>query len=249
MSKDSFWFKHDSNAKDDLKLLKIKKIYTHWGIGIYWEVIECLRNEPNYRYSINESDLQFLCEDLLRCKDFSKFKTWFKDCLNIIPEPLFNCDQNYFWSDSLNKRMREWEILKTNGIKGGRPKKPERKPSRKPRSKPERKPEAYPLDKIRLDLIDKKEIKEEYIDCFSEWLIYKQERKETYKSDKSILICYKHLLNLSNNNPGIAKLIIDQSMANNWAGLFEFKGQVKNDKSNIQIESKRVKLENYEFNK
>ncbi len=34
---------------------------------------------------------------------------------------------------------------------------------------------------------------------------------------------YNKLLKLSNNNPVTAKSIVEQSMANNWAGIFELK--------------------------
>lgn len=62
-----------------------------------------------------------------------------------------------------------------------------------------------------------------FIPIMKEWLDYKQKRKENYKTDASIRKCYQNLIKLSNNNSSIAQLIIDQSIANNWAGLFELK--------------------------
>ena len=58
---------------------------------------------------------------------------------------------------------------------------------------------------------------------FKDWLEYKKDRKEKYKSEKSIQLAYNKLVKLSDNNPEIAKEIVEQSMANNWAGLFELK--------------------------
>lgn len=63
----------------------------------------------------------------------------------------------------------------------------------------------------------------EYKEVFSQWLSFKKARKETYKDQKSIELCFNKLLKLSSNNPSKAKLIVEQSMANNWAGLFELK--------------------------
>lgn len=63
----------------------------------------------------------------------------------------------------------------------------------------------------------------EFTDAFSTWLEYKRERKESYKSEKSLKAAYSKLLKLSGNNPCIASEIVEQSMANNWAGLFELK--------------------------
>lgn len=57
------------------------------------------------------------------------------------------------------------------------------------------------------------------------WLEYKRIRKESYRSEIGIRKCLTMLRNLSGANPEIAAAIIDQSIANNWAGLFELKRQ------------------------
>lgn len=57
------------------------------------------------------------------------------------------------------------------------------------------------------------------------WLEYKRIRKESYRSEIGIRKCLTMLRNLSGNNPETAAAIIDQSIANNWAGLFELKRQ------------------------
>lgn len=57
------------------------------------------------------------------------------------------------------------------------------------------------------------------------WLDYKRLRKESYRSEIGIRKCLTMLRNLSGNNPKTAAAIIDQSIANNWAGLFELKRQ------------------------
>ena len=58
------------------------------------------------------------------------------------------------------------------------------------------------------------------------WLEYKRLRKESYKSEIGIRKCLTMLHNLSGGNPQTATAIIDQSIANNWAGLFELKRSV-----------------------
>ncbi len=66
-------------------------------------------------------------------------------------------------------------------------------------------------------------INTKFLHIIKEWLEYKSDRKENYKSEKSLTEFYKHLLKYSNNNPTTAEKIIEQSMANNWAGIFELK--------------------------
>lgn len=55
------------------------------------------------------------------------------------------------------------------------------------------------------------------------WLDYKKSRKEKYKNNASIQAMVKNLHSLSGGNKDQAAAIIQQSMANNWAGVFELK--------------------------
>ncbi len=64
----------------------------------------------------------------------------------------------------------------------------------------------------------------EFREVFNDWLTYKRERHETYKP-RGAQAFYTRLLNLSGNDPNKAKLIIEQSMSNNYAGIFELKQQ------------------------
>ena len=66
-------------------------------------------------------------------------------------------------------------------------------------------------------------VSDDFKDVFSSWLEYKREKKESYKSNKALEACYKKLLELSNNNPDTARLIVEQSMASNWSGIFELR--------------------------
>ena len=58
---------------------------------------------------------------------------------------------------------------------------------------------------------------------FSMWLEYKHQRNETYKSETSLKVCYNRLVRYAGGDPETAKAIVEQSMANNWAGLYELK--------------------------
>lgn len=54
------------------------------------------------------------------------------------------------------------------------------------------------------------------------WMAYKKERKQSYKSlgQKGFINKLKHL---SDNNAETARKIVEQSIANNWAGIFPLK--------------------------
>lgn len=86
-------------------------------------------------------------------------------------------------------------------------------------------------------------VEEEFTDAFSEWIEYKKARKENYKTEKSLIAAYNKLKNLSGNDPVIAKEIVEQSLANNWAGLFELQNNYgKNKQSNEKFDDSRFRF-------
>lgn len=66
----------------------------------------------------------------------------------------------------------------------------------------------------------------QFLELINKWLKYKKEKKQSY-TQMGIEMFYKKLLTLSNNNLSVASEIINNSIANNYAGIFE----LKNNKS------------------
>lgn len=60
------------------------------------------------------------------------------------------------------------------------------------------------------------------------WLAYKKEKSQSYKPT-GFKTFYKKLCELSNNNPQIAMAIIEQSMQNNYAGIFPLRNNNNNN--------------------
>ena len=58
---------------------------------------------------------------------------------------------------------------------------------------------------------------------FLEWLAYKRERREKYTTQRTLKACYNNLVKLSGGSPAVARKMVEQSEANNWAGLFKLK--------------------------
>lgn len=91
----------------------------------------------------------------------------------------------------------------------------------------------------------------EFTPVMEEWLQYKRQRKQSYKSDKSIAQCYKNLVKLSNGDPVVAMEIIHQSMANNWSGIFPLKNESSNpnnygNNNGQGIDPQQLKRQQYE---
>lgn len=66
----------------------------------------------------------------------------------------------------------------------------------------------------------------QFLKLINKWLKYKKEKKQSY-TQMGIEMFYKKLLTLSNNDLSVASEIINNSIANNYAGIFE----LKNNKS------------------
>ena len=72
------------------------------------------------------------------------------------------------------------------------------------------------------EALDLSFVGDRYRDIFEYWLRYKKERGQTYKQS-GVEACYRKLVKMSNGDPQTALSIIEQSVSNNWAGLFELK--------------------------
>lgn len=81
------------------------------------------------------------------------------------------------------------------------------------------KPPKAPKKKAEIDTMF---VRNDFIPVVNEWLQYKKERGQPYKQ-KGFNAFYSTLLDLSHGDPDKARRIIQQSMANNWAGIFALK--------------------------
>jgi hypothetical protein len=94
MKKEAYYFSHDSNAKDDPKILKLRMNLGWEGYGLFWGLIELLRNQPDYRMQKHYMSIAFALHT-----DENKIKSLVNDF------DLFSQDHDLFWSESLLKRM------------------------------------------------------------------------------------------------------------------------------------------------
>lgn len=65
-----------------------------------------------------------------------------------------------------------------------------------------------------------------------QWLLFRKELKKPYKTQKGVEQFYIQLKKLSDNTPIIAQKIINQSISNEWQGIFELKAS-KPDKQEM----------------
>ena len=64
------------------------------------------------------------------------------------------------------------------------------------------------------------------------WLAYKRERHQTYKP-RGLEAMRRRLFDLSGGDPNTALAIVEQSMANNYAGIFPLKSNNQNAQQSL----------------
>jgi uncharacterized protein YdaU (DUF1376 family) len=109
--KDTFYFSHDYNARNDPKLVKLRVQLGHEAIGVYWSLVEYLYEQKGY-LNINELDL--IADSL-----HTKFDLLEKIVKNF---DLFILKEKEFYSKAIIKRLKlrteKSQKLKENARKG-----------------------------------------------------------------------------------------------------------------------------------
>lgn len=82
--------------------------------GLYWAIIEMLRNEATYKLPLNKNTYRAIKMQTGTSIDVEKYLS---DCINEYTDSesgngLFNADNKSFWSASLLRRMEKYEDLK-----------------------------------------------------------------------------------------------------------------------------------------
>src|SRR4051812_33460722 len=103
MKKESHWFSHDSNASADPKLVALTSQYGMAGYGRWWRLLELLRAEDQYKYSITTKFAYSVLAKEFMC-NVEEAKQFIADCIE--EYQLVATDGAYIWSESLLSRMQ-----------------------------------------------------------------------------------------------------------------------------------------------
>lgn len=95
MPKETFWFKHDYNARSDRRMMNLLMTTGVTGVGIYWCVIEMLYEEGGY---LMLSECERIAFELRTDCDL---------VAKVVRSSLFACDDEKFWSESVLRRLGE----------------------------------------------------------------------------------------------------------------------------------------------
>lgn len=105
------YFSHDANAKDDFKVMLLIEELGLEGYGIFWVLIETLREQQNYKYPLK------LLSVLAR-----KYNTTLTKLEVVVRNyHLFVIEDDcFFYSSSLNRRMQKMEEVREQRVIAGK---------------------------------------------------------------------------------------------------------------------------------
>ena len=104
MATKSYWFPHDTTAFNDMKIESMTSVYGSEGYGFYWIIVETLSMEEGYKLSLQKKSVYGVLSRRTQSTP-EQIKEFVEDCINDFE--LFQSDEEYFWSDSLQRRLKK----------------------------------------------------------------------------------------------------------------------------------------------
>jgi uncharacterized protein YdaU (DUF1376 family) len=260
------YFSHDLNARNDRKLIRLAMKHGMEGIGIYWCIIEMMYEEQG---RIMRSECERIAFELRTSCE--KIESVLQDF------DLFYADAECWHSASVNKRI-EAQIQVSNGAKKAAQTRWEKfrnqsvteenatamrtHTNRNANKEKKRKVKESKINNTETRemlpaRIEKKQLFEVGEYGFFEplvdsWISYKKSKGQSYKTKQTLDVFVKRLIELSDGDYGKAESIVNQSIGNNWAGIFELKnGAAPRSKFDTQKDEAMKALQmaaNFNFN-
>lgn len=110
LDKDAFYFPHFSQARNDLKIRRLRKQLGIEGYGIFFMILEVLRDETEHTYPLKDIDL--LADE---------FGTSEQKVEAVIRNyELFQFDSEYFWSDKFIQFLEPYYKRKSKALKAAK---------------------------------------------------------------------------------------------------------------------------------
>ena len=212
MKKSTYYFSHDYNAANDVKILFMRQQLGMEGYGIYWYLIEHLADAGGRLplKIIPVLAMQMQSQEIKIRAVISEFELF-----EIV-------DDTFFSIRLLNNLDRVNDLKINNSIKG------KLSAEKRKSTAVEQRLNSGATKERKGKEIKGNEIHNVFSDNFlvhwQNWIDYKKtSHKFVYKTETSLKISFENLVRLSANNEQNAIEIINQSIANGWKGFFELK--------------------------
>jgi len=239
MKKNTFYFSHDYNCRSNDKIKTMIRKHGMVGYGVYWAIIEDLYNNANAL----RLDCERIAYELRTHEDIIKSIIYDFD--------LFAVNSEFFSSNSVESRLKEREEKSANAKKSADYRWGNKQDDANALHTnceriaiKERKGKEIKIKETNYNIesaakaatrktdsqnLNVKKLYNEFVSTLNDgwnkpivdWLRYKMERKEYYRSERSLNTLKTHLNTISDGNIDIATEIVNQSIANGYKGLFK----------------------------
>ncbi|GAA4299590.1 Lin1244/Lin1753 domain-containing protein [Nibribacter koreensis] len=113
MAKEAYYFSHDANARHDDRILELRSEFGWEGYGLYWAIVETLRDCSNYSYPSNARAGLALSLSI----DKSKLEHFLNTAISL---GLFIEKEGAIYSESLMRRMEDVDAKRRLRAEAGR---------------------------------------------------------------------------------------------------------------------------------
>lgn len=242
------WLPLDVDALEDTKIMALVMALGLEGYGIYIMLIQFLaKQEPSYSTSL----------DSLKYLAFRNHTSEEKIKAVVSGFGLFEIEDNEFYSNSLIRRMEGYDNIRVKNTEKAFKRWSKYRelcqsnatalPEQCQKSREEdNRIEKKTKQKRRKESIEVSSFSSYVSDIFApawmKWFSYKIEIGDPYKTIVGASTQYQNLLKLSKEDPVIAMKIVDQSIANEWKGLFPLKTPEFQKNENLTLDEIREKI-------
>lgn len=233
MQKEAFYFPHFSNARHDRKIRRLRKELGIEGYGIYFMLLETLRDQHDMMYPLEDCDL--LAEEFGTSD--AKIKTV------ICNYELFDFDQeNKFFSPKMLVYLEPYFKMKEQRMLAGKASAAKRMLNDCSTTVQQIKEKKSKVKEIKVNNIqeDIEYVLSEREILFERWFTYKKEKRSSYTESgkKQLIKDWEPKSDLE------LELAINNSISNNYQGLFSPKGSVEPKKEIGKFQQNLISLKN-----
>lgn len=260
MQKDAYYFPHDSNARNDEKILFMRSKYKIEGYGLYWLFVEAMHEQNDGKLTCGLID--GLAENFN--VDITLLKQFYNDAITC---GLFVTDSKKYWSERVIRNKQSFDekkIKKSNAGKAGMLKRWGKnntvitedntditKHNKGKESKGKEIKESKENNicrftpKINSYTQNKKLI--EALNDFVEFRNIPEKKKKAPLTEKAFELALKELTKHGSTD-SIKIQMIEQSILNGWTGIFPIKGEVIRNGQSAKDNSKFEGFDSTKFN-
>ena len=233
--KDAYYFPHDANARHDPKIISLCSRYGISGYACYFQAIEVLREQKNYRLDVKlSSSLSTLWQSYGQDMTAQKASHVLNDLFEF---GLLQQKDGYIVCESLNSRMSNYDELRRKRSEAGKigaaklwhsQDNAMTKDSYKRKEKKRKEKKIKEEEKEKNDQFVIPEDLKESEQVIRDWIQYKKEKGQTYKAGKGLEALWRRFREIP---PAKRREAVEHSMGNNWSGLFQKGGENGNQKA------------------